>query len=110
MWNYSPADDKWNKTVDKLDKKVFNYLRQEIEDLRFYSKCLEGTSYVASQDLTNLYDVMGHKDNITYKKRRDSLLKAYEATGQKSKARDFYKASVYASFEKFNSINIGKFG
>lgn len=67
MWNYSSTDDKWLKKVEKLDKRIFNYLRQEIESVRFYSKCLDGTSYVASQDLDNIYDVLGYKNNDSYK-------------------------------------------
>ena len=54
MWNYSSVNDKWEKRVDKLDKRIYNYLRQEIDDVRFYSKCLDGISYVPVPDLNNL--------------------------------------------------------
>lgn len=67
MWEYSSTEDNWEKKVEKLDKRIYNYLRQEIEDVRFYSKCLDGTSYVASQDLNDIYDVLKYKSNITYK-------------------------------------------
>ena len=57
---------------------------------------------IYEKDLAAIEKILG-KDNITYKKRRYNLLKAYESTGQKSKARDFYKASVYSSFAEFSN-------
>jgi hypothetical protein len=63
MFNYSLVEDKWNRKVDKLDKIIYNYLRQEIESVRFYSKCLEGTTYVATEDLDDIYDILKYKDN-----------------------------------------------
>ena len=67
MWEYSSVNDDWEKKVEKLDKRVYNYLRQEIEDVRFYSKCLDGISYMAVPELGNLYDVLNYKTNDTFK-------------------------------------------
>jgi hypothetical protein len=67
MWDYSSVNDNWEKRVEKLDKRVYNFLRQEIEDVRFYSKCLDGISYIPVPELDNLYDVMNYKTNETYK-------------------------------------------
>ena len=67
MWEYSSVNDNWEKRVEKLDKRVYNYLRQEIEDVRFYSKCLDGISYIAVPELNNLYDVLNYKTNDTFK-------------------------------------------
>lgn len=67
MWDYSSVNDNWEKKVEKLDKRIYNYLRQEIEDVRFYSKCLDGISYIPVPDLKNLYDVLNYKTNDTFK-------------------------------------------
>jgi hypothetical protein len=67
MWDYSSIEDNWKKRDGKLDKRIFNYLRQQIEDVRYYSKCLDGTSYVYSQDLNDIYDVTKYRDDNTYK-------------------------------------------
>lgn len=67
MWNYSSVNDKWEKRVERLDKRIYNYLRQEIEDVRFYSKCLKGISYTPVPELQNLYDVLSYKTNDTFK-------------------------------------------
>tara|TARA_R110000772_G_scaffold20466_5_gene56903 strand:+ start:55859 stop:64006 length:8148 start_codon:yes stop_codon:yes gene_type:complete len=67
MWEYSSVSDNWEKRVEKLDKRIYNYLRQEIEDVRFYSKCLDGSSYIPVPELDNLYDVLNYKVNDTFK-------------------------------------------
>lgn len=69
MWDYSSIEDKWKKRNGNLDKRIFNYLRQEIDDVRYYSKCLDGSSYVYASDLNNVYDL--NKDDITYKISKD---------------------------------------
>lgn len=66
MWDYSSIEDNFKKRTGKLDKKTFNFLRQEIDSVRFYSKCLDGSSYVYSDDLNNIYDLQFRDDN-TYK-------------------------------------------
>ena len=67
MWKYQPKEENWIKKVEKLDKRVYNFLRQEIEDVRFYSKCLDGTTYLASQDLDDIYEVLQFKNNTSQK-------------------------------------------
>ena len=67
MWEYSSVKSEWDKKVDNLDKRVFNYLRQEIEDVRYYSKCLDGTTYVPVSDFDSIYDILRYKDSKTYK-------------------------------------------
>ena len=67
MWNYSSISDSWEKKVERLDKRIYNYLRQEIEDVRFYSKCLDGISYMPVADLSDIHDVLKFKDDTTYK-------------------------------------------
>jgi hypothetical protein len=67
MWTYSSNEEKWNKKVSNLDKRTFNYLREEIEDMRYYSKCLDGTTYVNIQDTSDIYDVLSYKQNTSYK-------------------------------------------
>jgi len=66
MWDYSSIEDNFKKRTGKLDKKTFNFLRQEIDSVRFYSKCLDGSSYVYSDDLNNIYDLQ-FRDYNTYK-------------------------------------------
>lgn len=68
MWSKNLNTSKWEEKRDKLPKKVYNSLRQDLEDLIFYSKCLDGTSYLPINNLDNVYDVFKYDsfDNLTW--------------------------------------------
>jgi hypothetical protein len=63
MWSQNRNTQKWEERKDKLNKDVYNSLRQDLEDLRFYSKCLDGTSYLPINNLENTYDILRY-DNF----------------------------------------------
>lgn len=68
MWSQNLNTSKWEEKKDKLPKGVYNSLRQDLEDLIFYSKCLDGTSYLPINNLNNIYDVFKYDtfDNLTW--------------------------------------------
>jgi len=59
MWKYDSDYKKWVSTDDKLTKDNYDFLKQELSDVRLYSKCLSGASYIPVNDLNNVYDILG---------------------------------------------------
>ena len=58
MWEYNSDYGKWYLSTDSLLKSDYDWLKQELSSTRFYSKALSGSTYVAINDLDNLYDVV----------------------------------------------------
>jgi len=59
MWTFNSDYNKWVTTNDLLSKSNFDYLKQELESTRFYSKCLSGATYLPVNNLDNIYDILG---------------------------------------------------
>ena len=83
----------------------FTWISLKLADSYENAGLLEKAIPLYEKDLMNIEKTIG-KENMTYKKRRDELLAAYEKTGQKNKAHQFYKNSLYASLTKFNNSSI----
>ncbi len=58
MWKYNSDFNKWFTKTDSLLKDDFDFYKQELVATRFYSKALSGSTYVAIDDVNNLYDVI----------------------------------------------------
>jgi len=59
MWIKNTDDGKWyNESVDVLPKSIFNSLEQAIGSVTLYSKALSGSTYVAINSLTDIFDVI----------------------------------------------------
>ena len=58
MWNYNNNYSKWFANDDKLIREDFNFLKQELQSVRFWSKCLSGATYLPVNGLSNIYDVL----------------------------------------------------
>ena len=59
MWIFNSDYNKWVTTNDLISKSNFDYLKQELNSTRFYSKCLSGAAYVPVNNLDNIYDILG---------------------------------------------------
>ena len=46
-WQVNIDDGKWKPGIDSLKKTDFDALKQDLKKLRFYQKCLSGSTYVA---------------------------------------------------------------
>ena len=46
-WQVNIDDGKWTPGIDSLKKTDFDALKQDLKKLRFYQKCLSGSTYVA---------------------------------------------------------------
>jgi subtilisin-like proprotein convertase family protein len=58
MWSYNSDYKKWFTKTDSLLKDDFDFYKQELVATRFYSKALSGSTYVAIDDVNNLYDAI----------------------------------------------------
>lgn len=58
MWNFNKNDKKWSSQDDRLKRDSFDTYKQELESVRFYSKCLSGATYLPINDLNNIYDII----------------------------------------------------
>ena len=59
MWIFNSDYNKWVTTNDLISKSNFDYLKQELDSTRFYSKCLSGATYLPVNNLDNIYDILG---------------------------------------------------
>ena len=58
MWILDSEYNKWYRQADTLTVKNFDFLKQSLESVRFYSKCLSGATYYPVNDLDNIYDIL----------------------------------------------------
>lgn len=58
MWKLDSDYNKWNVSSDNLSLENFEFLKQELSSVRFYSKCLSGATYLPLNDLDDIYDVL----------------------------------------------------
>ena len=59
MWTLDTESNKWYEKRDFVTKQDFDYLKQTLDSVRFYSKCLSGATYFPVNNLNNIYDVLG---------------------------------------------------
>lgn len=64
MWELT--ENKWEKVNGNIDKSQYNAIRQDLEDIRFYSKCLKGISYNMIDNPLDLYSVLNVKKDWTF--------------------------------------------
>jgi hypothetical protein len=62
MWTQNSNTGKWQKDSEKLNKDVYNLLRQELDKMRFYSKCFDATTYLPINNLEDIYDKLKYRD------------------------------------------------
>ena len=58
MWKIDSNYGKWVSTDDKLTREDFDFYKQELQSVRFWSKCLSGATYVYSNGTQDLYEVL----------------------------------------------------
>lgn len=56
MWTLDTENNKWVETKDSVTKVDFDYLKQSLDSVRFYSRALSGATYYPVNDLNNIYD------------------------------------------------------
>ena len=67
MWNFDSDNNKWNKSIESLNKDNYDFIRQELDKIRYYSKCIDGTSYLSINNFDNIYDdSIGYITNDTW--------------------------------------------
>jgi hypothetical protein len=58
MWTLDTEYNKWYRQTDSLTKENYDYLKQTLDSVRFYSKCLSGATYYPVNNLDNIYDIL----------------------------------------------------
>lgn len=66
MFELDKNTGKWVNQKDTLSKDNYNDLKQDLEKVRLYSKCLSGASYLPINGLDNIYDILENKVNDTW--------------------------------------------
>jgi hypothetical protein len=59
MWNYSNDFNKWFRYKDELTLSNYEFYKQELQSVRFYSKCLSGATFLPVIDTNDIYDILG---------------------------------------------------
>lgn len=65
MWNLNSDTDKWVKKSDTLSKENYDYLKQDLQKVRLWSKCLSGSTYISINNLNDIYEVLNYKKEFT---------------------------------------------
>lgn len=63
MWIYKKENNRWVSTQDRLKRDDFDLYKQEIEEVRFYSKCLSGATYTSINNTDNIYPILSIDSN-----------------------------------------------
>jgi hypothetical protein len=66
MWIINKDSLKWTQNTDTLPTSDFDALKQDLKSLRFYQKVLSGSTFVNTNDLDDIYDVIGNYEQRTY--------------------------------------------
>ena len=66
MWIYNKDFKKWEIKQDVLQLDDFQFLSQELESVRFYSKCLSGATYLPINNTDDIYDIIGKYNPKTW--------------------------------------------
>jgi hypothetical protein len=66
MWIRDINTGKWSVYTDKLSKDNYDNLKQDLESIKFYSNCLSGATYLLINQLDNIYETLGYKDESTW--------------------------------------------
>ena len=67
MWIKNNDNGKWyNQSQDTLPKEIFNSLEQPIGSVTLYSKALSGSTYVAINNLNNIYDTLNYTNDYNW--------------------------------------------
>ena len=65
MWKLNTDNGKWSNQTDKLSKINYDSLKQDLQKVRLYSKCLSGATYLPIHQLNDIYDVLSiNKDLV----------------------------------------------
>ncbi len=66
MWIPNNDTYKWSEKQDKNSVDDFESYKQDLKSVRFYQKCLSGSTYVSVNDLENIYDILDEQSPRTY--------------------------------------------
>ena len=61
MWTLNTDTGKWSNQTDNLSYDVYTNLKQDLQSLRLFSKCLSGSTYLPINKLTDIYDVLNYE-------------------------------------------------
>ncbi len=75
-WEKNVDTGKWVSERDRLDKTNYDSLREDLQKLRFYQKCLSGSTYVGVNSIAdgpdtkatieNVYDILDNYDSKSF--------------------------------------------
>lgn len=108
-WSRNIDTGKWSPTKDTLSKTDFDSLSQDLKTLRFYQKCLSGSTYVSvnqpingtqSSSIEDVYDILGHYSHKSYL--FDGVNLQYLDPFTASYPNDFSVISTTSSLSEFN--------
>lgn len=60
MWIYNNDNNKWNLPIDKISRDSFDTYLQDLEQVRFYSKCLSGSVFNNISNLSDLFPILNY--------------------------------------------------
>ena len=58
MWERNLDTGKWSEQIDQLPKDYYDGIKQDIQSVRLYSKCLSGSVYMMIDDFDNIYNTL----------------------------------------------------
>ncbi len=67
MWIINRDTNKWTETIDNNSVEDFESYKQELESLRFYQKCLSGSTYVSANSTDDIYDIINEYTPRSYR-------------------------------------------
>lgn len=60
MWIVNEDTNKWIMREDTISVSDFESIKQDLKTMRFYQKCLSGSTYVGSDNLDSIYDILNN--------------------------------------------------
>jgi hypothetical protein len=63
MWIRDIDTGKWSIYQDQFSKDNYDKLKQDLESIKFYSKCLSGATYLLINQFENIYENLSYKNS-----------------------------------------------
>ena len=99
MWSKNTDNGRWYKNVDVLEKDKYESLKQDIEKVRLYSKCLSGSTYVAIDSLDNIYGILDKREEYNWYIGYDGS--TYSISGTPSFPKSIQNSTKNEYYDKF---------
>jgi hypothetical protein len=112
MWIYNNNINKWNLPIDRMSRDSFDTYQQDLEEVRFYSKCLSGSVFNNISDTNDLFPILNFKSKdwaINYAYSQNNNISTKDKINNDYSLVEYYKNNLEYNFTLKGYFSSNKF-